>query len=59
MSEWPEHCFKAYDIRGLSGTDLTKNSLSDSEKHLLLTSQAKKSLLAETLETLLLTWLVD
>ena len=24
MSEWPEHCFKAYDIRGLSGTDLTK-----------------------------------
>ena len=22
MSQWPEHCFKAYDIRGLSGTDL-------------------------------------
>ena len=23
MSEWPEHCFKAYDIRGLSGQDLS------------------------------------
>ena len=21
--EWPEHCFKAYDIRGLSGEELT------------------------------------
>ena len=23
-SEWPLHCFKAYDIRGLSGTDLSE-----------------------------------
>ena len=22
--EWPEHCFKAYDIRGLSGDELTE-----------------------------------
>lgn len=23
MTEWPEHCFKAYDIRGLAGQDLS------------------------------------
>ncbi len=23
MNEWPESCFKAYDIRGLSGTELS------------------------------------
>ena len=23
MGEWPVHCFKAYDIRGLSGEELS------------------------------------
>ena len=23
MGEWPTHCFKAYDIRGLSGEELS------------------------------------
>ena len=50
MGEWPVHCFKAYDIRGLSGEELSDDFAYRLEERWQLTLSAHHLLSAEISE---------